>query len=308
MTTQLPQEPDADASGIRIAHVVLAHKNAAQVNRFIHQLTGESRADVYLHVDAKCPDAVFREFDSGERVVKLAERISVSWCDYNTVEATLLALRAVKASGKTYDFISLNSGQDLLVRRGLAEYLAARPGRIFMEAVRFEANDPRNFLWRIKWPRWAVGNPSPWHWSRLFRLVLRLMYKRGWNPFPNRHPLPPGWKYHRGSQWFCLSGDALDFILDYLDREPSYADAFRDSIVPDMAFFQTLIMNTEHASNVTGANLTYLNFGTHFHDSNSPLILTMSDVPDIEASGRFFARKFELFVDAEVVRHFCGKV
>ncbi len=291
----------------RLAYLALAHKNPEQVNAFVRQIAGAGQADVYLHVDAKCPDATFRAFASAPNVKIVAERVSVSWGDYNGVVATLILLRAMRASGKTYDFVSLNSGQDLLVRDGLLEHLAANEGRIFMYAKKIEEGDPDNFFWRIKWPRAALGNSSPTHPSRLLRVVLRALFVLGLNPLANRHELPENWTYHRGSQWFCVSGEAAAYMLEYLERHPSYADAFKDSLVSDMAFFHTLIMNSPFAAKVTGAHLTYLRFGKGFRETNSPTPLTMRDLGVIADSGLFFARKFEPSVDAEVIRYFCAK-
>lgn len=297
-------------SAIRLAHILLVHKNPEQVNTFVHQLAGDGRADVYIHVDAKCPDAMVQAIAPAPNVMVLQDRVSVTWGDYNTIEATLLLLSAVRASGKHYDFVSLNSGQDLLVRKGLSDFLSANTGKIFLEAERFERTDPRNFYWRIRWPRFARNIYDwPLHPYRLMRAALRKLFALGINLRPNRHSLPENWLFHRGSQWFCISGEAVEYILNYLVRNPCYADVLRDSLVPDMSFFQTLIMNSPLAERVTGKNLTYLNFGTTYGENNHPVVLTMNDVAAIETSGRFFARKFESAIDAEVIRYFragCG--
>ncbi|MBI3822505.1 MAG: hypothetical protein HY289_07475 [Planctomycetes bacterium] len=298
-----------DARSLRLAHILLVHKNPDQVNAFVRQLTAEGQADVYIHVDAKCPESMVQAIASGGNVHVLKERVSVTWGDYNSIEATLLLLRAVHDSGKDHDYVCLNSGQDLLVRDGLAAHLAENRGRLFLEAERFEKDDPRNYYWRIRWPR-SARNLYDWplHPYRLMRAALRVLFARGINLRPNPHPLPDNWLFHRGSQWFCITGAAVAYILDFLTRNPSYEAAFRASLVPDMSFFQTLLMNSPLAQQVTGHNLTYLNFGTTFGDNNHPVALTMNDVPAIEASGRFFARKFEPAVDAHVIRHFCEKV
>jgi len=299
----------AEIHDLRVAHMLLVHKNPDQVNALVRQLLAEGHADVYIHVDAKCTEEVIRAIASGSSVTVLDDRVSVTWGDYNTIDATLLLLKAVRAAGKSYDFVTLNSGQDLLVRDGLTAFLAANQGKIFLEAERFEENDPRNFYWRIRWPV-VTRNvyDSALHPYRLLRAALRSFYFWGINLRPNPHALPDRWLFHRGSQWFCITGEAAGYILDFLAQNPAYELAFKDSLVPDMSFFQTLLMNSPLAAQVTGANLTYLNFGTTYGDSNHPVVLTMNDVPAIESSGRFFARKFEPTVDADVIRYFCEKV
>lgn len=302
----IPGDSVNDMGNLLCAQILLVHKNPEQVNAFVQQLAIDCRADVYIHIDAKCSDAMVRAIASGPRVSVLKERVSVSWGDHNMIDATLLLLRAVRASGKNYDFVCLNSGQDLLVRAGLAAHLARNRGMIFMQAKRCESHDPHNFYWRIRWPR-ITRNRYEWalHPYRLLRAAMGVLYMRGLNLRPNPRNLPENWFFYHGAQWFCLSGEAAEYILDYLDRNPAFEAVFKDSLVPDMSFFQTLIMNSPLANQVTGAHLTYLNFGETYRDKNHAVVLTMKDVPAIENSGGFFARKFDQTVDADVIHHFC---
>src|ERR1039458_1126752 len=112
-------------SGLRVAHILLAHKNLEQVNAFVRQIESDGCSDVYIHADAKCPDLTVRAIVTGTGAKVLPARVSVNWGDFTMIEATLKLLRAVQQSGKVYDFVLLNSGQDLLVRAGLHEHLAA---------------------------------------------------------------------------------------------------------------------------------------------------------------------------------------
>ncbi len=298
----------AGKSRVRIAHLVLAHKSPEQVIAYARQLSDGGRADVYIHVDAKCPEAAYRAIAAGGHAIILTDRVSVTWGDHSIVEATLLLMRAARASGKDYGHVCLSSGQDLLIRPGVAAYLEANGGKVFMDAERFEPGDSRNAFQKIRWPK-ATRNlyDFPLHPWRAARVVLIGLYTLGVNILPCRRPLPEGWLLHRGSQWFAVPGDAFRWMLDYLDKNPAYSAAFEDSFVSDMIFFHTLIMNSPYAAKTTGANLTYLRFGPTYLDRSHPVILTMADVPVLDASGRYFARKFEASVDAEVIRHYCGQ-
>lgn len=286
---------------MRLAYLILAHKSPALVNAFMRQIAGDGRADVYLHVDAKTPAAVFERFDRGGNVVRLDDRRAVSWGDFDTVEATLHGFRAILASGKDYDFVSLNSGQDLLVRNGLEAALASAPGRIHMDWKRHGPGDPRNYFWDVRWPAWARDNSVA---TRAARSAARLLYARGLNVRPNPRRLPAGWDYHRGSQWFCLSGEALRFVLDFAGREPGYADFWRESLVPDMGYFHTLIGNSPLAAKATGANLTFLEWGDTWRTSNNPKIVSPAMREAVAASGKHFARKFDPSAGVSEIRHY----
>ena len=293
---------------LRLAHILLVHKNPEQVNAFVRQIAGDGGADVYIHVDAKCHEAMVRAIVSGGSVSVLKERVQVTWGDFNVIEATLRLLRAVRASGKAYDFISLNSGQDLLVRDGLREYLAANRNRVFMSARRIGPGDPQNSAWKIRWPR-VTRNlyDSPFHPYRLLRAGLVRLYTFGLNLRPNPLALPEGWNFYCDAQWLCMPGVTADYILDYVGQNPDYCRLFQDSLAPDEFFFTTLIMNSPYAAQVTGSHLTHLNFGRTLRDKNHPVVITTEDIPTIEDSGRFFARKFDQAVDEEAIRYFSDR-
>jgi hypothetical protein len=295
-------------SNVRLAHILLVHKHPEQVNAFVRQLAGDGNADVYIHVDAKCEDAMVRAIHAGGCVSLLEERVPVAWGDFSVIEATLRLLRAVRASGKTYDFITLNSGQDLLIRHGLREHLAANRDRVFLSAKRIEPADPENNAWKIRWPR-VTRNlyDSPFHPYRLLRAALVRCYRWNLNLRPNPLALPEGWSFYRDAQWFCVPGGVADYILDYLDQHPDYCRLFQDALAPDEFFFTTLIMNSPYAAQVTGAHLTHLNFGKSLRDKNHPVVATMDDIPSMEDSGRFFARKFDQSLDGNAIRYFCEK-
>ena len=300
-------QPEKDE--LRLAHLLLVHKNPDQVNAFLKQIARDGRADVYVHVDKKSPEAVLEGIAGGPNVHVLSERIEVTWGDFSMIDATLLLLRKMRGSGRSYDFVCLNSGQDLLVKDGLAEHLARNRGAIFMDPGRIEPGDPRSSSWRIRWPRVTRNRfDSPLHPFRLLRAGLGRLYSWGVNLCPNPRALPDHHVFHRGSQWFCLPGEAAGYMLDYLDRNPACYEVFKEALVPDMSFFHTLIMNSPYAERVAGEILTYLNFGKSYKDNNHAVVLTMKDVPDIEKSGKYFARKFDAGVDNRVIAYFCDRV
>ncbi len=284
------------AAPLRIAHLLAVHKAPVQVNAFVRQLSG---GDVYLHVDAKSAAALTPALAGGPRISILTGG-PVIWGDISQVDATLLLLRAARASGANYDYLCFNSGQDLLVRNGLAEHLARDPRRIFMTARKTKTSE--HYFWKVRWPK-ATRNvfDSVWHPHRVLRYALLTLFRLGINPRPNRGALPQGFGFYRGSSWFAIPGAVAHYILDYLDLNPSYRETFQDALTPDEAFFQTLLMNSAFAGDVSGEILTYLN-----KENNRARTIRLRDVPVIETSGKFFARKFDAAVDEDVVAHFCA--
>jgi hypothetical protein len=295
---------------LKLAYLLCVHNLPEQANTFIRLARAHDDADVFVHVDRKCHPSVAASIERGSGVTVLDERVTVTWADRSLTDAILMLMRAMRATGKKYDFVSLNSVQDLPVRHGLSAALAKRPDAVHMNAHRADPADGRQtFYWNVRWPRSVYGRfERPLHPRRLLRAGLRKLYTWGINLRPNRRTLPRGWDVYRGSTWFCMPGDAALDLLDFLDANPSYYDYFEDALGVDEFFIHTWVMNSRWAARCTGENLTYLNFGKTARDRNHPVPLTLGDVPAIEASGRFFARKFDPGVDRRVIDYFTEKL
>ena len=96
---------------MKIAYIMLCHKNAEQVNTLVNELL-KNDADVYIHLDLK--SNIRDEIIKNERVIILDEKecYSVSWGGNDMIKATLSLLNKVKQSNKKYDYVCLVSGQD----------------------------------------------------------------------------------------------------------------------------------------------------------------------------------------------------
>ena len=96
---------------MRIAHIIMVHKNAAQVERLVRQLHHED-ADIYVHIDKK-PDA--REFAGlfkEEPACFPLTRNTCNWGGFSFLKAVVSSVREVIGRERRYDFVNLLSGQD----------------------------------------------------------------------------------------------------------------------------------------------------------------------------------------------------
>ena len=107
-------------TNVKIAYLLVAHKNPEQVNMFINQLLQYGACDVYVHVDKKNPD-LFNKIISSPNVFKYS-KYDVRWGSFEIVKAAVELMRMVKNSGRKYTHMYFGSGQDLLVKKGLYEY------------------------------------------------------------------------------------------------------------------------------------------------------------------------------------------
>lgn len=291
-----------------VAYIILAHKNFTQLNQLIHQLLTDGEGDIFIHIDRKSIQEVEGRLPCDKRVTILDKSFSIEWGDISMVDATLLLFHRVLSLNIKYDFVCLLSGQDMMIKAGVEEFLADRIGENFIEV---EQVDPYRSIASqvyLRWPKHARKRYSYWHPYRWLRSVVPRLYKIGLNIFYENDKLADYIKLYRGSQWFCLSFETVSYIVKFLSTHPWFYAAFENSFVPDEWFFHTLIMNSSYAKTVINDKLAYLIMGTELRNRNHPLTIKFSDIQSIECSNKFFARKFDPGIDAKVIDYFYRKI
>ncbi|MGG1635381.1 beta-1,6-N-acetylglucosaminyltransferase [Paenibacillus sp. NRS-1760] len=290
------------------AYILQIHKNPAQVNTFISQLTATDTADVYVHIDKKNYDEVSPKINRSPRINVLEESCNVKWGDISQVDATIMLLRKVLTSKVDYDFVCLRSGQDLLVKNGLKVHLMENPNKIFMSAKFIHDRDISAAHVNMKWFDSARRQYNTFHPLRIFRSIMLKLYKKGLVLFPNRQLMPNNYLLYHGSSWFCIPIEVARFIIDFIDQNKWYYQYFKNALCPDEWFFQTLVMNSKYADQVANDNLTYLKWGEEYNNSNHPINLSFKDIDSIEKSNKYFARKFDEREDVAMINYYSEKV
>src|ERR1700744_5360518 len=94
---------------MRIAHLILTHKNPQQLESLIKALDHPA-FDFYIHVDKKVDQAPFYFLTRKKNVFFIEDRVRIYWAGYGTIQATLNGFRQILL--KRYDYINVTSGQD----------------------------------------------------------------------------------------------------------------------------------------------------------------------------------------------------
>jgi hypothetical protein len=292
----------------RTAYILQIHKNPNQVNKFINQIISEEHADVFIHIDKKSYE-LNNKIIKSPRVKILNESIDVKWGDITQVDATLLLMKEVIATGNMYDFVVFRSGQDMLVKNGFTEFLSKNKNKIFMNAYHVGRKEPHAAFVNVKWPK-SVRRLyiNPFHPYRVLRRAISSLYGMGLNIFQNRNTLPKDFSIYNGSNWFCIPFEVAKYIVKFIDENKWYYEVFKNSLVPDEFFFQTLIMNSKYKTDVVNNNLMYIKFGESLKGRNNPITLKIEHVDIIKKSNEYFARKFDEDVDKVIIEYFSNEV
>ena len=201
---------------------------------------------------------------------------------FGLVEVPLEGMKL--CSNIDYDYFVNLSGQCYPLKpiAQIKEYLGSS-GVAHMEHFSLPSSDhwgPRGGLDRVNY-RWFKFRGR---YIRVPRLTKRLPY--------NMHP-------YGGSPLFCLPRRHIDYVLDFVSRNPKIVGFYKRSHIPNEMFFQTIIMNSPLKNEVVNKDEWYIDWSRA--REGHPPILTKADLPLLLASEKLFARKFDVTVDSEVL-------
>jgi hypothetical protein len=279
----------------RIAVLIIAHDRIDQLNALVAYLAEDF--EVFVHLDRR---GRLRERDvvACDRVHVIRRR-RVHWGSFGMILATrdLMALAAASNS----DRYVLISGRDVPVRTnaGIAEFFDAHVGQEFIECeplprAGFGQNGWLDRVTRFYLPSaqgvagWR-GRLQEWAFWTLFGANSRLGISRSIK----------GIDLYGGSNWWNLTHEAVQGILDHLEREPSFLRRFRMTSCADEIIFQTALVAIGLKDRVVSTPLRFVEWDA---DATHPRTLRADDHARIRESGMLFARKVDPWVDPEIER------
>ncbi len=273
--------------------MIQAHKGEKQLVELINILLGMN-SDVFIHIDVKSENLYSRikeKYSNNKQIFIIEDRVRVNWSGFSQVKATLKLMNAIRLSQRKYDYVHLISGQDFPIKSSkyISQFLSENYGKEFMEY-----RDINQHWWRLKCYNFFRENKKN---RTLYMRILDNVIRRPQKYFIRRNNLK-GFNLYFGSQWFTITNHCLNYILDYIEKNPGYLDEFKYTSCPDEHFFQILILNSPLKNNVVNNNLRYIDWS---QGGNSPKTLTLDDWEDLQKSDQLFARKFDLKIDEKII-------
>ena len=288
---------------MKLAFLLTLYDNPEQANLFIKQLLKYPYSYIFIHIDAKAL-AIRDSILMDERVNIMPESVWVKWGDFSQIKSVLALMQYAKSKGD-FAYYSLHSGNDLLVRpiEELVEYLRNDNDYAYIDCCKLPAKHWQygGGLGRIAlyWPAVFRKKYTGKSLMRYIRSIYGRLYGAG---VLRGRALPKGMDFYGGSDWFTLSGDCVRDILKYTEEHEDFLRLFKASLIGSEIYFATIIQQNAQAGKNSNNNLRYIDWGNI--DSNapgSPGILRLKDYDAIKQSGCFFARKFDIRIDKDIV-------
>ncbi len=269
--------------------IMLVHTGFDRAEQMVRHWV-DGGCPVVIHVDKKVPHDTFQSFVSALddlEHVRFVKRYRCEWGMWGLVEATQAAAALLLEDFPEIRHAYLASGTCLPLRAipELIAYLDRHPETDFIESA--TTADVPWTVGGLDRERFTLRFPVPWKKQRrLFDLFVKLQQLVRY-----RRKLPVGLVPHMGSQWWCLTRQTLESILQD-PRRAEYDRYFRSVWIPDESYFQSLARL--HARKIESRSLTL----SKFDHQGKPHIFFDDHREMLHRSRCFVARKIWRDADA----------
>lgn len=274
---------------MNIAHLILAHKSPAQLERLVQALA-HPQAQIFIHLDRKANFQPYARLAELPHVQFTRYRLDVKWGGYSLTRAALEGMREILQAPVAYDFINLLSGEDYPIKpvETIHAYLAQRVGTSFL------AYQPDSTAW---W--WAnESRVSRYHLTD-FRFRGRYIVQRWLNRWlPARQAPFALLNGDNTGGWYTISQRCAAYVVEFMDAHPRLRRYARYTWGSDEFLVHSILLNSPLAASIVNDNLRYIDWSG---GGSSPKFLTRDDLPALLASPQLYARKFDLSHDPLVL-------
>lgn len=292
------------------AIILLVHHLPEQVNIFLKQILEGTTMDIYIHINKLLDDGTLRaQLLKNDRIKISNNNVAISWGDDGIMKAYLHLMKEAIESGEEYNYILLGTGQDLLIRPGIDQFLEKQNNRIFIYG--YEDNKERRSYvmhhWSHKYRRMMNFKLNPYKVIRRFRIEF---FKKFQICEKKTKVDVSNWTFYYNDMWAAYPAEVAKYLVDYWQNNTDFMDMFNDALVPEEAYFLTVIMRSEYKKWVLfdengRSNDLYRIRGIA---NGHPYVNTTKDIKDLDDSNQYLSRKFDIRKDKNIIDYYFNKV
>ncbi len=271
---------------MKIAYFIMAHHKPGMLLRLLNAVYSED--NIYLvHIDSGAEEELQKLaqnlIESNSNIRILPSRF-LTWGGWSLVQAELDAMNYLLSWDSEWSYYINLSGQDfpLVTQQRIKDFLA---------------NSDSNYLdarLTTSIPKQKELTQAHYHIEDCGKLITMEERK------PFEEYFAPYIKPYYGSQWKIITRSFAEYAAaSYLSFEMQ--DYFRYTLIPDEAFFQTLLLNGRFKDTHNNNNYRFLNMECYEEALQRPATLTMDYLHVLFNSETLFARKFDDAIDPNIL-------
>jgi hypothetical protein len=276
---------------MRIAHLIVVHKNPLQLLRLLQRLKHPS-FDIYVHVDKKISIDDFTFLKNNIEFSFVEHRTTCNWGGNSVLMSIINSVEEILTSGKSYGYINVISGQDypLMSSQGILDYFQKNEG---MNFISFDESS------KSEWWTSARSRYEKYHLTDL-NVRGKYMLQSILNRLTPERKFPYFKKLYGGnnSTWWTVTGDCAKHVVETITGNKKLSRSLHYSWGTDEFIVSTIIMNSSFREKVINNNLRYIDWSER---KASPKTLNITDFHLLERSTMMFARKFDIELDDAIL-------
>lgn len=272
---------------MKIALLIHVHMNPEQVSRLVSVLK-HTEVDIYINVDGKVDIDEFK--NQVEGAYFLSNRVEVRWGRFSQLQQILNSFEEIRNVKKDYSHVLFISGLDYPICPigEIVNFLKKNRDKSFIDFHKL-GNDDWSKLIKKRYEYWFF---LPENDIRNKPFVKKILLKSG---FKRRYPFN---EVFYGSCWFCLTSEAVNYLLDFTTNNPDIVRFFQHSGCSDELYIQSVLLNSPLKGNLINEIYRFFDWSDQ---GKSPKLLTIDDYTEIEQSGKWFARKIDMNTDIRLL-------
>lgn len=271
------------------AVLIIAHKDVNSVIELALLL--KERFLVYIHFDKKCrlndSDKLLLEKNN----IRFFQIVSVNWGSWSVCNAVLLLLKET-VKNKDIEYFHIISGQDFIAQSidNIYDFYEGN-NNIYMNYFpakgMYKSGEPI-IMWQKFYFYYDLINRKTifgkiFHRiSIIVQLLLRIDKIKKYNI---------NLQLFQGSNWMDLPRYAVEYLLDFYEKNENYLEFFSTGFCSDEFWIQTVLCNSEFRSKIVQDNHRYIDW--HERNGSYPAILDSSDIDKIQKGNYHFIRKVD---------------
>ncbi|WP_443939081.1 beta-1,6-N-acetylglucosaminyltransferase [Pedobacter sp. MW01-1-1] len=276
---------------MKIAHIIMAHKNPEQIKRLIESLN-HPNFYFFIHLDKKVSIQDFEFIGTLPRVHFIKKRISCNWAGYSFVEAMLSATKEVLESGQPFSHINMLSGQDYPIKNvnEIDDF--------------FKQNTEKSFLTyqsatEESWWEHAKNRVEDYHFID-FSYKGRYFVQWLANAILPKRTFPLNVKLYgkNDSSWWAITSDCAKYLVQFVEKNTKLQRFMRYTWGSDEFLIPTVLLSSIFANTIVNNNLRQTDWSA---GGANPKIFLKEDFKSLATSDKLFARKFDQEVDSEIL-------
>ena len=296
---------------MRIAFLILAHKNPDQLKRLVSVLLNVN-SKVFIHIDSKSDVNAFHKAMqelNNQNIVFVKSR-NTKWSTISVTEARIDLLKeSISISDWVPDYIVMLSGQTYPIKplTELFAFLEKNEGVSFIEHFSLPCKilGENSGMDRINCYSYSIGNRLITYFPRGFKTTFNIRGKiiniimSVFHVFKPKRKFPSYIKPFYGIDWWVITKDAVEYILDFINAHPDYHKYNRHTKQTCEIYFPSILAGADFKGKLVNNSLHFMLWESQ--GSGHTANLTENNFNQIIKSDAFFARKFDICENKDVL-------